>query len=605
MAADSGRCLNNNQKNVRLENMSVYCTCKYAPAELMAGFGEKLERLDPAPAAFTCAEGCTHPNMCSFAKAVIEEVQQKEIRQLILTDCCDAMRRVYDVLLAGGQMEFLWFLPLPHKDGPAEIRLFRENLEKLAENYAGFSGRSFDAEKAEEAYRNWSAAPPVHPGGFHISIAGAHGGKRLLALAEDIFPEVPVVDDTCSGNRTAGMKNPEKADSLQGFCSWYAEALLDQENPCMRMQRPENGPVRIGAAASGEGGTIFHTIKFCDYYGFQYMSAKDGTSGKLVRVESDTTGTGSGQLRTRLEAFREELGMGALSRDRHSSEDRMGSGSAGAGMHSGMCSAERSGSGSGKRFVAGIDSGSASTDAVIMDTDRNILARVVLPTAAGAESSSEAALAQALSRAGLRREDLALIVTTGYGRGNIKASDRTVTEITCHARGAHFLDPDVRTVIDIGGQDSKVIRIDGDGKVQNFVMNDKCAAGTGRFLEMQADTLGLSMEEMSSAGLKWQKDLTITSMCTVFAGSEVVSLIADNTPAADIIHGLNKAIAGRTAALVSRVGGKAPFIMTGGVAKNRGVVKCLEESLGERISVPEDAQVCGAIGACLEACEKL
>lgn len=581
--------------------MAVYCTCKYAPAELMAGFDEKLERLDPAPADFTCAEGCSHPNMCSFAKAVIEEIQQKGIRQMILTDCCDAMRRVYDVLLAGGQMDFLWFLPLPHKDGPAEVRLFRKNLERLAEGYAAFSGRSFDAGKAEEAYRKWSAAAPVRPEGFHIRIAGAHGGRQLLALAENIFPEVPVVDDTCSGNRTAGKKAHDRADSLQTFCGWYAEALLDQENPCMRMQRPENGPVRIGAAAAGEGGTIFHTIKFCDYYGFQYMSAKDGIPGKMVRVESDTTGIGSGQLRTRLEAFREELGVEALSRDRHSSEERMESGSERAGMHSGKSAGE----GSGKRFVAGIDSGSASTDAVIMDTERNILARVVLPTAAGAESSSEAALAEALSRAGLQREDLALIVTTGYGRGSIRASGRTVTEITCHARGAHFLDPGVRTVIDIGGQDSKVIRIDGDGKVQNFVMNDKCAAGTGRFLEMQADTLGLSMEEMSRAGLKWQKDLTITSMCTVFAGSEVVSLIADNTPAADIIHGLNKAIAGRTAALVSRAGGQAPFIMTGGVAKNRGVVKCLEESLGEEVSVPEDAQVCGAIGACLEGLEKV
>lgn len=153
---------------------------------------------------------------------------------------------------------------------------------------------------------------------------------------------------------------------------------------------------------------------------------------------------------------------------------------------------------------------------------------------------------QALDSAGLTREDIDALVTTGYGRTAIESGDKSITEITCHARGAHYLNPDVRTVIDIGGQDSKVIRLDETGAVVNFVMNDKCAAGTGRFLEMMARTMEMDLDQMSVTGLDYQEDITISSMCTVFAESEVVSLIAQNKAPDDIVHGLNKAVAAKT-----------------------------------------------------------
>ena len=210
-----------------------------------------------------------------------------------------------------------------------------------------------------------------------------------------------------------------------------------------------------------------------------------------------------------------------------------------------------------------------------------------------------------MREAGIRKEELSAIVTTGYGRETIGVGSASVTEITCHARGAHFLNPDARTVIDIGGQDSKVIRIDENGSVKNFVMNDKCAAGTGRFLEMQARALGLSLAEMSELGLSWKNEVTISSMCTVFAESEVVSLVAQNVPAADIIHGLNRSVASRTALLGGRIGMEPAFIMTGGVAQNAGVVACLEEKLGEKIFVSPDSQLCGSIGAALIALEQV
>ena len=198
------------------------------------------------------------------------------------------------------------------------------------------------------------------------------------------------------------------------------------------------------------------------------------------------------------------------------------------------------------------------------------------------------------------------MVTTGYGRTAIQDGDKSITEITCHARGAHFLDPSVRTVIDIGGQDSKVIRLDEQGNVVNFVMNDKCAAGTGRFLEMMARTLGLSLEEMSTRGLEWKENVVISSMCTVFAESEVVSLVAQNKDVADIIHGLNVSVASKVGALAARLGKKNPgeYMMTGGVAKNKGIIQALEEKLGAKLYICDEAQLCGALGAALFAYEK-
>ena len=207
---------------------------------------------------------------------------------------------------------------------------------------------------------------------------------------------------------------------------------------------------------------------------------------------------------------------------------------------------------------------------------------------------------------GIKKEDIVRIVTTGYGRAYIDSGDDSITEITCHAKGAHYLNPNVRTVIDIGGQDIKAISIDENGAVKNFLMNDKCAAGTGRFLEMMARTLGLSLEEMSTRGLEWKENVVISSMCTVFAESEVVSLVAQNKDVADIIHGLNVSVASKVGALAARLGKKNPgeYMMTGGVAKNKGIIQALEEKLGAKLYICDEAQLCGALGAALFAYEK-
>jgi len=251
-------------------------------------------------------------------------------------------------------------------------------------------------------------------------------------------------------------------------------------------------------------------------------------------------------------------------------------------------------------IVAGIDIGSITTEAVILQASQ-ILASSILSTGANSRMAAERSLAAALEQAGLKKEDLTAIVTTGYGRASFPPAHKRVTEITCHARGAFFVHPETRTVIDIGGQDSKVIRVDGQGRNVDFQMNDKCAAGTGRFLEVMARALEVGLEDLGRLSRSARKTIKISSTCTVFAESEVVSLIAENQPKEVIIRGLHDAIADRILGLVHRVGVEEDVTLTGGVAKNEGVAQALEERLGVKLFIPPEPQIIGALGAALLA----
>ena len=569
----------------------LYTTCKYAPEELFSGFGVPTMRLDPNPVSFSCADGCAHPNLCGFAKAVIEEVRMRDVRELIITDCCDAMRRTYDVL-SRQQLDFLWFLPLPHKSGPAEVRMFAKYLKELADAYGKYLGRPFSTEDALAACRSSQTitAPEGAAPGPLIHVLGAHGGQLLLRQVDEVFPGYEVRDETCAGNRHFPSDMTACADAADPdtFFLWYADLLLNGLQPCMRMNSSPNLQAHVESAIKKSGdGVVFHTMKFCDYYSFTYADLKDHSKIPFLKIETDTTPQSGGQLRTRIEAYKETLeGLnGSMQSDKNSQKMSQNS--------------SLKNSRSKNIIVAGIDSGSTSTDVVIMDSGRNILGKAIVATGMSASKSASAALEAALREAGLARSSLRGVAATGYGREIIEMEKQTITEITCHAKGAHFLFPGIRTIIDIGGQDSKVIRIDEEGRVLHFVMNDKCAAGTGRFLEMQARALGLSMEEMSRLGLSWKEDVRISSMCTVFAESEVISLVAGDTPVNDIIHGLNMAVAQKTESLVRRGKGEPAFAMTGGVSRNAGVVNCLESTLSSHMHISDLSQFCGAIGAAL------
>lgn len=250
--------------------------------------------------------------------------------------------------------------------------------------------------------------------------------------------------------------------------------------------------------------------------------------------------------------------------------------------------------------TAGIDIGSITAKAAIVE-DGGILGTKTIFTGYNAEAAGVKVYQDLLSESGLDRSSIAKIVSTGYGRNSVKFADKTFTEIMAHAAGAYLLNPKIRTIIDIGGQDSKAIALDEKGKVRNFVMNDKCAAGTGRFLEVMARALEVNLDEFGAMSLQSKLPSKISSLCTVFAESEVISLIARGEKRPDIIAGIHESIAARVSSMLARVGVAEPVMITGGVARNAGVVDALERKLGVKIAVSSYAQVNGAIGAAVLA----
>jgi len=248
-------------------------------------------------------------------------------------------------------------------------------------------------------------------------------------------------------------------------------------------------------------------------------------------------------------------------------------------------------------YTCGIDVGSVSTEVVILGRkDNKIASYVITSTGSNSKEAAKKALDNACKKDNISENSIKAIVATGYGRINIPFADKNITEISCHARGAISTFPDLKTVIDIGGQDSKVIKIE-NGNPIDFLMNDKCAAGTGRFLEVMARALEIDIEHFADIFIKTNNKVNITSTCTVFAESEIVSLIGQGVDKNMIIKGLIYSIADRITSMVERVGLEEPVCMTGGVAKNLGVVKALEEKLNTKISIPYEPQITGALGA--------
>ena len=559
----------------------IHYVCKYTPIELFKGFGEECAVLEEMPENFEMSDQIAHANLCGFGKSVIQAVLEGHADQLVLVNCCDSMRRVYDIVASTGKCKFLYMLDLPHEDNECEKVKFAGAIHRLKDAYEAYSGQQFDKELFLRSFAESEKEREPYIGVL---------GVRVSGVLEDMIQDnirMKVDNLTCTGGRRLAVL-PEEMETMDEDAMFlaYADALLAQM-PCFRM----NNSTRRNQLYLDPDlkGIIYHTIKFCDYYGFEYASIKKNIKVPLLKIETDFTSQSAGQLLTRIQAFSETI---------EGSED-MDPGT-------GISEEARKKMESGVYYVAGIDSGSTSTDVVILDQNGKIKSTMIIPTGGGAMMSAEKSLAAAVEKAGKQEEDIVRIVTTGYGRAYIDSGDDSITEITCHAKGAHYLNPNVRTIIDIGGQDIKAISIDEHGAVTNFLMNDKCAAGTGRFLEMMARTLGLSLEEMSIKGLEWKENIVISSMCTVFAESEVVSLVAQNKNVADIIHGLNVSVASKVGALAARLGKKNPgeYMMTGGVAKNQGIINALEEKLEAKLYICDEAQLCGALGAALFAYEK-
>ncbi|NYE57086.1 acyl-CoA dehydratase activase [Carboxydothermus ferrireducens] len=534
--------------------------CKYTPVEIIEAFGEKPERIESGGKSYERAEALLHPNTCSFVKGVLENIIENNIEEVVLTSCCDSIKRLYDVLK--DRVKFIYILDLPRKKDTFAVDVFYKEIIKFIDAYKAFKNKGFTIENFLKILEDKSSFRKMQEPSESIAILGARLKDDVVEKIKNSC-SVNIINFTCTGEDR--MFNIESEDNL---LKGYAASLLNL-TPCMRMAED-----RSKFFNKDFKGIIYNTIKFCDYYSYEYAEMKSQLNIPFLKIETDYTDSNSGQILTRIAAFFETTDIKKMEQKKAK-----------------------------KGYFAGIDSGSTSTNVVIIDENRNIMSYSIIPTGPKALESAFKAFEIALNNAGIKEKDITSIVATGYGRVSIPFADKMVTEITCHGKGAFFIDNRVRTVIDIGGQDSKVIRLDESGNVIDFVMNDKCSAGTGRFLEVMSRTLGISINEMAKVHAEVKENITITSMCTVFAESEVISLIAQNKDQRDIIHALNKSVASKAVSLVDRIGRKGKYMMTGGVAKNQGVVTAIESKLGEKLVIPAEPQIIGALGAALIAFE--
>lgn len=256
-------------------------------------------------------------------------------------------------------------------------------------------------------------------------------------------------------------------------------------------------------------------------------------------------------------------------------------------------------------YAAGVDIGSTQSKAAIIDEEGNIVATALDDTGANVIQAAEKVFGQALKAANLREEEVDYVIGTGYGRYRVTFGNDQITEISCHARGAVKMFPDTRTVIDMGGQDTKAISVSADGEIVDFCMNDKCAAGTGRFLGAAAQALDLQLDDLGVTALRAEKPVRISTTCTVFAESEVLSWLGKGKKLPDILWGVHQSIASRSMALLRRVGIEDKITFTGGVTRNVAMVKALEDRLETKLNVSEEAHYMGALGAALFALDHI
>lgn len=546
--------------------------CKYTPVELIRCFDEETIRIEPNVTNFEKSDAAMHPNMCSYSKCVMEECYSSKINSVILVNCCDSIKRLYDVLSNKNDFKFLYIMDIPRKLNDSSVSLLRGELLKLIKTLEDLTNIKFNPLRLlDETNKDIQTQNSESKSNIKIALLGARCKDYVGNMVIDNGAQI-IYDSTCTGF-TRKFASYKEGDIL----TWYAYNLLNQF-PCMRMADIKPRYEVLNKIPNLDG-IIYHTIKFCDVYSFDYAKLRQFINIPILKIETDYTNQSQGQIKTRVEAFIESLKV----KIEHGEAENIYS--------------------QEKRFAMGIDSGSTSTNVVIIDERKNIVSFSVVKTGAKSLESSKKAYEEALRKAKLKKEDISYIVSTGYGRVNIPFANVNITEITCHGKGAFYLNPRIRTVIDIGGQDSKVIRLNEKGEVVDFSMNDKCAAGTGRFLEMMARTLEISLDEMSKSYVGWKEEIAITSICTVFAESEVVSLIAQNKDKTDIIHALNNSISGKIISMLQRIGQKGSYMMSGGVAKNNGVVISLEQKLGEKLFVPKEPEIVGALGAAILALE--
>ena len=385
--------------------------CKYTPVEILACFDD-YRLINNEAEHFDYSSQAMHSNVCSHIKAICEEIHRGDYDKLVFMNCCDSTRRLFDV--AESKIKYKTILDLPIDNGACAVKRLKNDLLFLIKDLEAQTGKAFDA---KEFLHNFSDKPIAFPNSKFILVLGANANGSLMNVIREAF-QIPVINMTCSNNRCVSNENMSENDSLDELMEKYARALMAQ-TPCMRMSDTTSRKQLLNN--ENLAGIVYHTIKFCDYYCFEYTKLADSKT-PILKIETDYTTQQLGQLSTRLEAFCETLNT------ENNSKIKMNK--------------------NGK-YYAGIDSGSTSTELVIFDENKNIVKAVMVRTGANAKAGAQ----KALDEAQISLDEIKTITATGYGRKNIDFANDDVTEITCHARGARFLYPEARYIIDIGGQD--------------------------------------------------------------------------------------------------------------------------------------------------------
>lgn len=568
--------------------MKIPYFCSYIPAALLEALGHELQDIslfteETCGLEYSCA---LHDNLCSYAKYLYRKIlaEEKGFELAVVPNSCDAMKKLHTALARTGRMP-AFLLDIPRRSG-------EEAAAYLAAQYASLlaaiapdiapgellrrlrdRGSARISPPAET--RGDDAAPPLR-----IGIAGSSYAPAFFRTALARYSAGAVFLRHCGYGRVPAPPAEAVAASLAEQLFRMAESTL-QHTLCPRSDRGGLTDYLLAETrAQRLVGLVFTSLKFCDFYAFEFERIRRRLPDDfpLLYLENDLSVGNDEQNRTRIEAFLEKIRSGGTA--------EMPRPPAAAPPQPGM--------------ALGLDIGSAATKGVLLKDGGQILAAVILPTSLDMRDGAEAAIAALLREGGMIRREGVRICLTGYGRTAF-ADREQVTEITCHALGVHFLRPAGATVIDVGGQDSKAIRIDAAGRVLRFAMNDKCAAGTGRFLESMVKRMNIGFADFSALSLAAAEATPISSMCSVFAESEVVSLMARGVPAASIARGLNAAVAARIRGLVGKIQGGPPFVLTGGMAQNPGFIRELETALASPVTVFAQSQLAGAIGAALTA----
>lgn len=560
--------------------MIVY-NCPMVPFEFFKALGIQFRRINN----FGCEFDKLNPNVCSFCRRSILSVDKDDI--VIWVDSCDSARRTADFLKQTNKV-FELHIPVVSTQQAIlklsnDLRLLWQSLksifgdvddEKLFHTQKTFEQQlkllakalPEDLRTAKELYEEVIAEKWIGSTQLKdkvVLVVGAPIDEDLVKIIEQSGGSV--INATCSGAYSMISNTVDSSDIFKNI----AHRILNRKLMCMRFALQRNFSDLIDITKPSA--IVLHTIKFCDFYSFDEREIRK-TKIPFVTIENDMTSQANAQIKTRVQALME------FSMNKRSDSEKMFD------------------------LFIGIDSGSTTTKIVVLNTEKKILYKSVVKTGAYPAITAKRLYEEVIEKFKTLREKVYL-VCTGYGRTVLDFADEQITEITCHAKGVHFLMPEIRTIIDIGGQDSKVIKVE-NGQVVEFVMNDKCAAGTGRFLEVMANVLDVPLQKIGDLSLKHAKEIDISSVCTVFAESEVVSLRASGHKREDILYAIHKAIAKRISTMYERVKGTQPVVLTGGVALNEGVKAALEKILDIQIKIPSEPVLTGALGAAVIGYQK-